>query len=199
MNELIELLRADRVISLEDAVEILGNDKAVYRLAERGEIQKVEPGGLGYFTLPGIEDGTSHFAIVKKYYPQCVISGTTALSLYGLGLDYISKIDVDISNETNLSNSMLRVHRVVPSKINNVIQLSFPDRGIPFEIKIYSPERTLFEAYKYYKGLDSYYYCMNEYVDKYLNLSKPAEQFETILKINKKVGKEILSLLHMRD
>ena len=121
MGNIRNILQNDTVISLEDGVNLLGNDKAVYRLVEKGELKKVEPNGLGYFTLPTTEEGTAHFAIIKKYYPQCVISGKTALSLYGLGLDYISEIDVDISNETNLSNELLNVHRVVSSKINKKI------------------------------------------------------------------------------
>jgi hypothetical protein len=197
MDNLKNIIQSDLVISLEDGVSHLGNDKAIYRLVEKGELKKVKPNGLGYFTLPEVEEGTAHFAIIKKYYPQCVISGKTALSLYGLGQEYIKEIDVDISNETNIVNELLNVHRVVSSKINNVIEKEFEDQGIPFKIKIYSPERCLFEAYKYYKGLDSYFYCLKQYKEKYLNHTTPGEQFDTILKINKKVGREIIDLLMM--
>jgi hypothetical protein len=197
MSNLEEILKNDQVISLEDGIKLLGNDKAVYRLVEKGELKKVEPKGLGYFTLPEVEEGAAHFAIINKYYPQCVISGKTALALYGLSLDYINEIDVDLSNKTNLSNELLNVHRVADSKMNNIIKRSFEDRGIPFEIKIYSPERCLFEAYKYYKGLDSYFYSLKEYKDKYLNQESPGEQYDTILKINKRVGREVIDLLMM--
>jgi hypothetical protein len=197
MGNLQKILQRDLVISLEDGIKQLGNDKAVYRLVDKKELKKVEPNGLGYFTLPEVEEGTAHFAIIKKYYPQCVISGKTALSLYGLSLDYIKKIDVDISNETNLSNELLNVHRVVSSKINNIIEKKFEDRGVPFKIKIYSPERCLFEAYKYYKGLDSYFYCLKEYKNKYLIHAHSGDQFDIILKINKKIGREIIDLLMM--
>jgi len=193
----MKTLGADLVISLEDSIKILGNDKAVYRLVDKGEIKKTGPNGLGYFTLPNIEEGEANFAIINKYYPQCIVSGKTALALYGLSLDYISAIDVDISNKTNLSNELLNVHRITDSKINNVIEKSFEDRGVPFKIRIYSPERCLFEAFKYYKGLDSYFYCMKEYRDRYLNRSSPGEQFDKILKINKKIGREIIDLLMM--
>lgn len=199
MRDLKSILKNDMVISLEDGIGLLGNDKAVYRLVEKGELKKVQPNGLGFFTLPRTEEGTAHFAIINKYYPQCTISGKTSLSLYGLSLDYIKKIDVDISNETNLSNELLNVHRVVSSKINNVIKRKFEDRGVPFKVKIYSPERCLFEAYKYYKGLDPYFYCLKTYREKYLNQSNPDEQFDTILKINKKMGREIIDLLMMGD
>ncbi|MBT7609938.1 MAG: hypothetical protein HN576_09285 [Bacteriovoracaceae bacterium] len=197
MGNIRNILQNDTVISLEDGVNLLGNDKAVYRLVEKGELKKVEPNGLGYFTLPTTEEGTAHFAIIKKYYPQCVISGKTALSLYGLGLDYISEIDVDISNETNLSNELLNVHRVVSSKINNVIERCFENRGVPFNVRIYSPERCLFEAYKYCKGLDSYFFCLKEYREKYLNQTNPGDQYNAILKINKKIGREVIDLLMM--
>jgi len=45
-------------------------------------------------------------------------------------LDYIDEIDVDISNKTNLANELLSVHRVVDTKINNVIERSFENKGI---------------------------------------------------------------------
>jgi len=199
MEELLEKLKDQLVIGLEDALKILGNDKAVYRLVKKGSLRKVHPNGLGYFTLPEIEEGTAQFAIIKNYYPQCVISGKTALSLYGLSLDYISEIDVDISNKTNLANELLSVHRVVDSKINNIIERSFDNKGIPFQIRIYSPERVLFEAHKYYKGLDSYFYCMKQYKKLYLNTSEPGNQYDTILKFNKKIGREIIDLLMMGD
>jgi len=197
MGNLEKILKKDLVISLEDGIKLLGNDKAVYRLVEKGELRKVYPGGLGYFSLPELEEGTAHFAIIKKYYPQCIISGRTALSLYELSLDYINQIDVDISNKTNISNELLNVHRIVDSKINNVIERSFEDKGLPFTVKIYSPERCLFEAYKYYKGLDSYFYCLKKFQEKYLNKMGPGTQFDIILKVNKKVGREIIDLLMM--
>ncbi len=197
MGKIREILLKNTVINLEEASSILGSEKAVYRFAEKGKIIKVYPDGLGFFSLPGTEEGTAQFAIVAKYYSQCVVSGKTALALYDLSLDYIRQIDVDISNKTNLSNSLLNVHRVVDSKINNVISRSFEDKGISFKIKIYSPERSLFEAYKYYKGSESFYYALKKYKELYLDNSAPGQQFDLILNINKRIGKEIINLLMM--
>ena len=135
MDEVIKILKKDMILTLEEGINILGNDKAVYSLEEKGVIKKCHPKGLGLFTLPEVEEGTAHFAAIKKLYSQCVISGKTALSLYDLSLDYIDKIDVDIPNRTSLANELLEVHRVVDSKINNVIKRSFEEKGIPFEIK----------------------------------------------------------------
>ncbi len=199
MESLFEILKKDRVISLKDAISILGNNMAVYRLEEKGLIVKVYPSGLGYFTLPDIEEGEAQFAVVSKYYPQCVISGKTALSLYNLSLDYIREIDVDIPTSTNLSNDLLNVHRVSEMKINNVIERKFEEKGISFDIKIYSSERTLHEAYKYYKGSDSFYRALKRYRKYYLNKECPGEQYDMILSINKKIGRELVDFLVMED
>jgi hypothetical protein len=199
MGNLINILKAQKVISLSDATKVLGNNMAVYRLVDKGEIIKVYPDGLGYFSLPDLEEGEAHFAIVSKYYSKCVVSGKTALSLYDLSLDYISSIDVDIPKTTNLSNELLNVHRVVETKINNVIERSFDNKGVPFKIKIYSPERTLHEAYKYYNGTDSFYYAIKQYRKLYLNTDMPGKQYDTILQIGKTAGREIMKLLAMGD
>ena len=65
MSEIEKILHTETVISLEDGINLLGNDKAVYRLVEKGVLKKVEPNGLGFFTLPATEEGTAQFAIVK--------------------------------------------------------------------------------------------------------------------------------------
>ena len=151
INNLINTLKKDLVISAKEAALIVGDRQKVYRLAEKGEIAQVYPKGLGYFCLPETEEGEAHFAIISKYYPDCVISGHTALSLYGLADEYIGEIDVDIPKTTNLKNALLNVHRVSPNKLDGIIKRSFEEKGIPFKVKIYSPERVLLEAYKYYR------------------------------------------------
>ena len=197
MKDLIATLEKEKVINLNEASKILGNHMAVYRLAKKGDILAVQPEGLGFFTLPDFEDGEIHFSILKKYYPKCVVSGRTALALHNLSLDYIDKIDVDIPNTTNLSNSLFEVHRVSEKKISHVIEKSFPSQGIPFEIKIYSPERSLFEAYKYFKGSEPYYKAIKEFYNQYLLKTAPGDQFDIILKIHKEIGKEIIEHLNL--
>jgi hypothetical protein len=194
-----KVLRKEIVVNLKDATSLLGNSMAVYRLVEKGELSKVYPEGLGFFSLPETEEGLAHFAIVSKYYPQCVVSGKTALSLYDLSLDYIRKIDVDIPKTTNLVNELLEVHRVVKTKINNVVTKDFKQKGVPFKIQIYSAERALFEAHKYYSGTDAYFYALKKYRELYLNPKSPGKQYDIILKINKKIGKEMINLLMMSN
>ena len=198
-NKLLKRIKKAKAISAQDAAEILGGRQKVYRMAERGELIHVYPEGIGFFTLPEIEEGEAQFAIVASYYPKCVISGTTALSLYGLSDDYIREIDVDIPRTTNLSNPLLRVHRVNPNKIIGVTQRSFENKGVPFKVKIYSPERALHEAYKYYHLTDSFYRALKRYRNMYLDTTSPGKQYEEILSINKKVGEIIVNFLKMGD
>ena len=122
---LIKALRDSLVISAKDATKILGKRSDVYKLQEQGVISKVYPSGLGFFSLPDMDEDNAHYAILAKYYKKCVVSGRTALLLYELGEDYIDNIDVDIPNTTNLETSIFNIHRVVPSMINSVEKRSF--------------------------------------------------------------------------
>jgi hypothetical protein len=141
----------------------------------------------------------AHYAIIARYYGHCVVSGPTALSLYGLADEYIDKIDVDIANTTNLKNALLNVHRVAPSKLEGITQQSFVTRGIPFKIKIYTPERSLHEAYKYYRLSDSFYRALKRYRRSYLNAKNPAKQYDEILHFDNKAGSIIINFLKMED
>lgn len=196
-RRIIKILQSKHVVSLSELIKIVGHKTGVYRLVENGELQKVSPDGMGYFCLPTIDEGTAQFAVVKYYFLQCVVSGVTALSLYDLSLDYIGKISVDIPKTMNLKNELMDVHRVVPRKITHVEERSFETKGIPFGVRIYSPERALFEAHKYYKGLDSFFYAIRKYSKIYLDREKPEKQFEQILAVNSKLGREILNLIQM--
>lgn len=199
-KKLINILKKDFVISARDAELVLGKRSDVYKLEKQGIISKVYPNGLGFFSLPGLNEDNAHYAILSKYYKKCVVSGKTALLLYELGEDYIDTIDVDIPNTTNLETSIFNIHRVSPKMINCVVRKSFKDTGVPIEINIYSTERTLHEAYKYYgKGTDSFIRAIKRYRGKYLDKSSPGEQYDKILKINKKVGMAIVELLRMGD
>lgn len=194
-----KFLLKNRVINAKDAANILGHRMAIYRLEKKGIVEKISIDNLGLFTLPKIDEFEASFAAIKLYFPGCVISGRTALSLYELGLDYIDKIDVDIPNNTTLRNSLLEVHRVSYEKINHVIEKSFEEKGIPFKIKIYSPERVLFEGYKYYGKTDAFFRTIKRFRSKYLDVTFPAKQYQIIKSIDKKIGNEIVQFIIMDD
>ncbi len=99
----------------------------------------------------------------------------------------------------NISNELLNTHRIVKTKINNVILRDFKEKGINFDIQVYSPERVLHELYKYTKGTDAFFRGIKQYRKLYLNLDSPGEQYNTILGINKKIGQEIINYILMAE
>ncbi|OUR95753.1 hypothetical protein A9Q84_14725 [Halobacteriovorax marinus] len=200
MVNLINKLEIEVVMSTKDAMSLVGSRSKLYRMVDTGEIRKVEPSGLGFFTLDKYSDEECHFIILSKYYPKCVVSGMTALRLYELGDDYFDLIDVDILNTTNLTTSIFNVNRVSKSQYTEIVEREFPDFGINRKIQIYSPERVLFEAYKYYgEGSDSFIRALKRYRSKYLDIKRPSTQYDQIMSINKKVGGIIIQVLKVGD
>ena len=193
-------LREKLVINTQDAQKLLGSRMAITRLVEKEVIERVDGAGkMGLYCLPETNTEAMGFAALSHYYCECVVSGVTCLRILGLGQDYIDKIHVDIPYPKNMKNDLFEVHRVSPEKINHVMVKSFEDRGIVFPIKIYSPERALFEAYKYYGGTDAFYRVIKRYSSMYLDRKSPAKAYETIREINKTIGSKILSLLVLGD
>jgi hypothetical protein len=198
-KELLILLEKEKVLNVDEATRILGARHKVYQLVDGGEIVPVVHEGTGHYKLPTTDDGEAHFAIISKYYPKCVVSGPTALTLYGLADEYIDKIDVDISNKTNLKNKLFNIHRISPHKLNGIVCRSFEEQGVSLVIKTYGPERILHEAFKYYRFSDSFYKVLKRYREKYLNKKSPAQQYEDIISYNKKIGIIIVNFLKMDD
>jgi predicted transcriptional regulator of viral defense system len=200
VEKLINFLEKKLVINSKEAEKILGHKMAIIRLANRGVVEPVyDAKDLGFYTLPNTVPLESSFAILSRHYKDCVVSGPTCLSIYGLTDEYIQEIHVDIPNTNNLRNKLLKVHRVKKEKINNVVIRAFEDQSIITKIKIYSPERALHEAAKYYGKGENFLKAIRRYGKDYLNRKNPGEQYDAILKINKKVGMEIVNYLALGD
>lgn len=198
--KITKILQKDFVINTKEAAEILGNRREVYRLADRGDLIYLEDGrNLGLFTLPSTTEEEASFAAISKYYPDCVVSGKTCLSLHGLSDDYIGPIDVDIPYPMNLKNRLLKAHRIQPEKINGVITRKFEDRNIKTPIKIYTPERALHEANKYYGRTDAFYRAIKRYENNFLNRKEPGEQYDQILSFGKTTGQQLIQFFALGD
>jgi predicted transcriptional regulator of viral defense system len=169
----------------------------VYYLVKTNKLKQVHPRGIGLYTLPEIDDGEAQFSALAKYFPKCVVSGKTALSLYGLADEYINKIHVDIPKTTNLKNDLFEVTRVHPDKIFEVIEKTF--QGVPIKIKIYSPERCLYEAYKFGDRSEIYLRALKRYRQAFLRIGKEAFQYKKIELIDKKLKSKILRDIIMED
>jgi len=197
MKELEQYLQEFKVIDLKDAGVILGNKMKVYHLVKINKLKQVHPKGIGLYTLPNIDDGEAQFSALSKYFPRCVVSGKTALSLYNLADEYIKEIHVDIPNTTNLKNDLFEVSRVHPNKIFDVEERTF--EGVPIKIKIYSPERCLYEAYKYGDRSELYLRALKRYRQNYLSIGKEANQYKKIKEIDEKLKSKVLRDLIMED
>jgi hypothetical protein len=197
IEQLKKFLKNNLVISTKEATSLLSNQRQVFRLVERGEIQRIGPVGSGYYALPNMDEGDAVFAILTRYYPGCVVSGDTCLSLYHLGQAYIREINVDIPNTTSLKNPLFKVHRVHPRKIFDVELRKF--ESLPVKVRVYSPERALYEAYKYSDQSEIYFKALKRYRAHFLNKVRPGDQYDLISKIDKKLNSRILRDLMMED
>ena len=139
MESLNKIVKKNLVISAQEALSFLPNRTALQRLHQS---QKINHLGGGFYSSSECDELTALLAVVSKYYPHCIISGATALTLYELSDYCIDLIDVDILNTTNLKNSLLNVHRVASKRITGVSIKEF--NGL--EIMIYNLERSLIEA-----------------------------------------------------
>ena len=185
------------MVSAKEAATMVSGQRQVFRLKEKGEIQSIGPIGSGYYSLPEVDEGDAMFVVLSRYYPQCVVSGETCHSLYHLGQAYIRKIDVDIPNTTSLKNSLLKVHRVHPRKIFDVEMRKF--ESLPVAVKVYSPERALYEAYKYSDQSEIYFRALKRYRSHFLSKKNPGDQYDLINKIDQKLNSRILRDLIMED
>lgn len=139
--KVIIALQKHKVLTYSELVKVGVSGALLKSLSEKGLIIAI---GSGIYGAAELDPFVASILATAKYYPQCVISGLTALQIHGLAEEFIERVDVDIPRETSIRNRMLNVHRV-PAK--RIIGFS----SVPFhggKIKIYDIERTLCEAYR---------------------------------------------------
>ena len=162
----IKILKREKVMKLSELEKLYGNRMEVSRKTKEGMIQTL---GSGFYATVELDPFLASLAVVAKYYPDVVISGKTALHIYGLNQDYIQKIDVDIEREKSLRNKLLQVHRVPKKRLIGMTQITYQN----IKINIYDIERSLAEAYlldqagaNFYKALKRYIKAGNLDIDK---------------------------------
>lgn len=132
-------LPANFVLKSKDLERILGSRVAIKRKVEAGELQAL---GSGIYSSPKLDPFTAAAIAVAKFFPQAVLSGRTALFFHKLSDHSVERLNVDIVKTTSLSNRMLEVHRVVPSRLVGISKLKLEGHAV----RIYDLERTLCEA-----------------------------------------------------
>jgi hypothetical protein len=159
LKNALSRIKKEKVLSLPELTKLFGNRMEVSRKAREGLIQSL---GSGYYASPDLDPFLATLNVVAKYYPNVVISGRTALHIYGLLQDYIEKIDVDIKREKSLKNKLLKVHRVPSKRLIGITKINY--QGIM--LKIYDLERSLAEAYRLDPAGPDFYKALKRYIKK---------------------------------
>ncbi|HPI41028.1 MAG TPA: hypothetical protein PLJ21_09500 [Pseudobdellovibrionaceae bacterium] len=150
---------------------------AVKRAVEAGTIEKVS---RAFYSTPEIPSNQAYYLIIKKFFPNAVISKKTLLYNYKLTTDQPSAIDIDVDTRSKLRNSTDLIGIWRTNKIFSTTSLEINS----VKLKCYTVERALFEVLHFEKNPGQ---LASEVVHNYLNNHKyePA----TIHKIAQKFGK----------
>lgn len=151
------------VLKSSELSKILGSGTAIKLAEDRGLVYPVT---RGFYAVGEVPYEKEAYLVLFKYYPEAVISRYSALFLQGMSEYAPERLTVDIPLEHNkISNQLFDVKR--SSKIGGVETKTLC--GV--DLKIYSPERCLFEAYSvggknselYHKAVLAY--CRDREVD----------------------------------
>ena len=139
------------IYSTPDLEKILGNKMAIARLTERGDLTKIM---RGYYSTSEIGYDAALYGICSKYFSEGIISNHTCLFKYNLSDYQDDKIHLDFPKEDGLklANEMIQFHRVKEGRLSHTTAIKI--NGVT--VKIYKPERAIFEALKMEKGFGNF-------------------------------------------
>ena len=167
------------VLRSKDLERILGSRVAIKRKVEAGELQAL---GSGIYSSPALDPTIAAALAVAKFFPRAVLSSRTALFLYKLSDHSVERLHVDIAKTTSLTNRMLEVHRVVPSRLTGITKLKLEGQ----HVRIYDLERTLCEAYQLDPAGPEFFTALKRY------LKRKAPDTLKIKKYDKALGTDVL-------
>lgn len=151
-----------KVFSTEDLALILGHRVNIRKALDLDLVQKITRGFYGV----NASIGSEHFAIIQKYYPEAVVCGNSALFYQDLSDYDPGPVDLAIPREgSKLSNSdYLTFHRISSTKTSFGIE----KKNIQsFKLRIYTPERCLFEVAKHGPNSEEFKKCVVRYFKTY--------------------------------
>jgi len=157
LKSILQILKRQKVMKLPELVKLFGNRMEVTRKAKEGLIQSL---GNGFYASNEMDPFTANLYLTTKYYPQGVISGKTALYLYGYSQNFIQKIDIDIKRGSSIRNKLFQVHRVPDKRLIGITHINY--EGI--KILVYDKERTLAEAYLLDPEGELFYRALKRYI-----------------------------------
>lgn len=149
-----------QVMKASELVEILGSRTAIKRKVENGELHYV---GSGFYSSESVDPLTAGLMVAGKYYAKAVVSNLTALLFHKLSDEPVAAIDVDIDKGSTLRNRILRVHRVSPESLCGILEIKVNK----VQVRIYSAERALCDAYKLDPGGAIFFKALKRYIKQY--------------------------------
>lgn len=154
-SKLNELLPG--IYSSGELLSVLGSYEAISLAVEKGLINKLSHGIYGHAVHPAHEV----FHLVAKFYPDAIIIGASALFLQGLSDYEPERLELAIGREDTpiRSTDYIEVKRIAESRLVGVE----PKELGGVMLKIYSPERCLFDAAKGGPGTERFVKAINKY------------------------------------
>lgn len=140
ITKLLNIIQKNAVMRASELAPLVSTRTALRRYAEAGSLLSL---GAGLYAHPSLDPFAASVIAVARYYPQAVISNVTALVIHGLSDERVNFIDVDIPRQRSIQNKLMNVHRVAQERIVGVSKQPF----FGFDIRIYTCERALCEAY----------------------------------------------------
>jgi predicted transcriptional regulator of viral defense system len=159
-SELLEFIHKKKIIKASEALDFLSDNKELSRMNERGEIYQL---GGGLYSSLSIDPEVAALLAITKYYPNAVISRSSALRVHELGDEKIRKVHIDIPNNQSIRNELVETHRVAEKFITDVIQYEY----FGYKLRVYSEVRSLYEALKEYGESHEYFKAIKRYVEKH--------------------------------
>ncbi len=176
---LLRFIKKNQVATSKELEKYVPARTILGRLVDEGQIQSL---GAGVYGTIALDPFIASVIAAARYYPKAIVSNLTAMVIQGLSDERIDRIDVDIERNASIRNKLLKVHRVVASRLAGVEKLKFHGSTI----RIYDRERSLCEAYLIDEGGPLFFKALKRYLKK----QKP--DFGSILKYDNALKTQVL-------
>lgn len=174
-SKLLSRLKHKKILSSKELEKYAAGREILRRLVESGEIQSL---GSGYYATNALDPFVASIISVARYYPKTIISNFTALVIHQLSDEVLEKIDVDISRNQSIRNSLLNVHRVPTKRLTGVTRLPYHEE----KIKIYDKERTIAEGYLIDPGGAIFFKALKRYLKSQQPNIDKIQKYDKVLK-----------------
>ncbi len=174
-REVVDRLECELVLRTNKLTEMSVTRAQIRRMVEEGVILEL---GAGFYAHPMLDPFVASVIAVAKHFPEGVISNRTALVIHGLSDERIDRIDLDIPRNRSIRNRLIHQHRVSDTRRTGDVQHEYHGQ----EIRIYSKERALCEAYLIDPEGHIFFKAVKRYLSKGTPYTRAIAQFDPSLK-----------------